>query len=62
MDGEVGVGVLEVVGCDEFRVFFGVEIKWLHVFDVVGGVLSWLVGVLSLSLSWPCLVLGMLVK
>ena len=50
MDGEVGVGVLEVVGCDEFRVFFRVEVEWLHVFDVV----CWLIGVLSLSLSLPC--------
>lgn len=50
MDGEVGVGVLEVVGCDELRVFFRVEVEWLHVFDVV----SRLVGVWSLSLPLPC--------
>lgn len=52
MDGEVGVGVLEVVGCDEFRVFFRVEVEWLHVFDVERNVVRCLVGVLSLSL--PC--------
>lgn len=52
VNGEVGVGVFEVVGCDEFRVFFRVEVEWLHVFDVAGSVVSCLVGVLSLSL--PC--------